>query len=50
MLGAATCQTRAAGEAGNVGHISFGVMTRLGIRQAFTNDSHFRAAGFETLF
>jgi predicted nucleic acid-binding protein len=25
-------------------------MRRLGIRQAFTNDEHFRAAGFETLF
>jgi uncharacterized protein len=41
------------GEAGNAGivdHISFQVMRRLGITHAFTNDGHFRAAGFETLF
>jgi len=25
-------------------------MRRLGITQAFTNDRHFQAAGFETLF
>ncbi len=29
---------------------SFVVMRRLGVVQAFTNDQHFRAAGFETLF
>ena len=39
-----------AGEAGLVDQVSFAVMRRLGIRQAFTNDSHFTAAGFETLF
>ena len=41
------------GEAGNAGivdQVSFIVMRRLGIQRAFTNDSHFRAAGFETLF
>jgi predicted nucleic acid-binding protein len=43
-------QAGSSGDAGIVDHISFAVMTRLGIRQAFTNDSHFRAAGFETLF
>ncbi len=26
------------------------VMRRLGIRQIFTNDKHFAAAGFEVLF
>jgi predicted nucleic acid-binding protein len=30
--------------------ISFTIMRRLGITRAFTNDRHFRAAGFETLF
>jgi predicted nucleic acid-binding protein len=39
-----------AGQAGIVDHISFLVMRRLGLREAFTNDAHFRAAGFETLF
>jgi len=39
-----------ADEAGIVDHVSFVVMRRLGIQQAFTNDHHFRAAGFETLF
>jgi len=39
-----------AGTAGIVDHISFVIMRRLGIRQAFTNDTHFTAAGFETLF
>ena len=29
--------------------ISFQVMRRLGLARAFTNDRHFRAAGFETL-
>lgn len=42
---------RAAGTgAGIVDHVSFVVMRRLGIRQAFTNDRHFQAAGFEVLF
>jgi predicted nucleic acid-binding protein len=39
-----------AGQAGIVDHVSFAVMRGLGITQAFTNDSHFQAAGFETLF
>ena len=39
-----------AGNAGIVDQVSFVVMRRLGISQAFTNDSHFKAAGFETLF
>jgi predicted nucleic acid-binding protein len=30
--------------------VSFAVMRRLGIQRAFTNDRHFREAGFETLF
>lgn len=38
------------GEAGIVDNISFVVMHRLGISEAFTNDKHFRAAGFEPLF
>lgn len=36
--------------AGIVDQISFIVMRRLGITEAFTNDEHFRAAGFVTLF
>ena len=36
--------------AGIVDHISFAVMRRLGIADAFTNDRHFKAAGFNTLF
>lgn len=43
----------AKGEADNDGivhHISFTVMRRLSLTQAFTKDQHFRAAGFETLF
>jgi uncharacterized protein len=39
-----------AGEAGIIDHISFRVMRRLGLGEAFTNDQHFRAAGFTTLF
>lgn len=39
-----------AGQAGLVDHVSFVVMRRLGLSQAFTNDVHFRAAGFQTLF
>lgn len=38
------------GSAGIVDQISFAVMRRLGLTQVFTNDQHFRAAGFETLF
>jgi uncharacterized protein len=36
--------------AGIVDQVSFAVMRRLGLRQAFTNDRHFRAAGFELCF
>ena len=39
-----------AGDAGIVDQTSFQVMRRLGLTRAFTNDGHFRAAGFETLF
>lgn len=39
-----------AGRAGIVDHTSFVVMRRLGLARAFTNDRHFQAAGFETLF
>jgi predicted nucleic acid-binding protein len=39
-----------AGSAGIVDQISFTVMRRLGIADAFTNDRHFKAAGFNTLF
>ena len=37
-----------AGEAGIVDQIWFVVMRRLGLERAFTNDQHFRAAGFAT--
>lgn len=40
---------RPPGGAGIVDEISFGVMRAMGIQEAFTNDSHFRAAGFRTL-
>ena len=40
----------AAADAGIVDHVSFVVMRRLGITDAFTNDRHFKAAGFNTLF
>lgn len=39
-----------AGGAGIVDQVSFVVMRRLGVTAAFTNDRHFRAAGFEILF
>lgn len=39
-----------AAEAGIVDHISFIIMRRLGIVEAYTNDRHFAAAGFLTLF
>jgi predicted nucleic acid-binding protein len=39
-----------AGQAGIVDHVSFVVMRRLGVTQAFTNDRHFQAAGFTVLF
>jgi hypothetical protein len=37
-------------QAGIVDHVSFIVMRRLGMMEAFTNDRHFQAAGFTTLF
>lgn len=39
-----------ADRAGVVDHASFLVMRRLSIQYAFTNDRHFKAAGFEVLF
>jgi predicted nucleic acid-binding protein len=39
-----------AGQAGIVDHVSFTVMRRLGLTEAFTNDNHFQAAGFTALF
>jgi predicted nucleic acid-binding protein len=39
-----------AAQAGIVDHVSFGVMRRLGLTDAFTNDRHFQAAGFTVLF
>lgn len=39
-----------AGGASIVDHISFIVMRRLGITDVFSNDRHFKAAGFNTLF
>lgn len=38
------------GSAGIVDHVSFIVMRRLGIVEAFTNDQHFKSAGFRVLF
>jgi predicted nucleic acid-binding protein len=38
------------GVAGIVDHVSFVVMRRLGLVEAFTNDKHFEAAGFTALF
>lgn len=39
-----------AADAGIVDQVSFAVMRRLGITEVFTNDRHFKAAGFITLF
>jgi predicted nucleic acid-binding protein len=39
-----------AADARIVDHLSFEVMQRLGITDVFTNDRHFEAAGFNTLF
>lgn len=39
-----------AAEAGIVDHVSFVVMRHLQITNAFTNDRHFTAAGFNVLF
>ena len=38
------------GGPGVVDQLSFLVMRRYGLTQAFTNDQHFRTAGFEPLF
>lgn len=38
------------GDAGIVDQVSFVVMRRMGIAEAFTNDRHFKSAGFITLF
>lgn len=38
------------GDPGIVDCISFAVMRRLGLSDVFTNDQHFAAAGFKTLF
>lgn len=45
----ATYTVRPPGAAGIVDLVSFGVMRDLGIQEAFTNDAHFRAKGFQTL-
>jgi len=45
-----TYSTGDASQAGIVDQISFIVMRRLGIIEAFTNDKHFEAAGFRVLF
>lgn len=45
-----TYQRENASRAGIVDCISFSVMRRLGVQQVFTNDRHFREAGFETMF
>ena len=50
QLAWAAYQRGEADAAGIVDHLSFVVMRRLGITKAFTNDHHFRAAGFEVLF
>ncbi len=39
-----------AAQAGIVDHVSFAITRRLRIAEAFTNDRHFQAAGFTTLF
>ena len=39
-----------AAQAGIIDHISFCIMRREGLTDAFSNDQHFRAAGFVTLF
>ena len=39
-----------ADSAGIVDHVSFAVMRRLRISKVFTNDRHFKAAGFEPMF
>lgn len=43
-------ERREAAGAGVVDQLSFVIMRRMGITEAFTNDEHDRAAGFVTLF
>jgi len=43
-------QSGKSGQAGIVDQVSFIVMRRLKITEAFTNDRHFQAAGFKVLF
>jgi uncharacterized protein len=43
-------QRGSAGDAGVVDHITFVILRRLNIADVFTNDRHFKAAGFNTLF
>ncbi len=43
-------ERREFGTASIVDHVSFVVMRRLKLTEAFTNDAHFRAAGFTSLF
>ena len=50
LLARAAFDRGEAGSAGIVDHVSFAVMRRLGLTQAFTNDRHFVAAGFAVLF
>ncbi len=45
-----TYSTGDTSQAGIVDQVSFVVMRRLGIIDAFTNDKHFEAAGFRVLF
>jgi predicted nucleic acid-binding protein len=45
----ASYSTHPIGSAGIVDLVSFAVMRSLGIQEAFTNDAHFRAAGFQLL-
>jgi uncharacterized protein len=43
-------RTAGAAAAGIVDQVSFQVMRRLGLTEAFTNDGHFQAAGLTVLF
>ena len=43
-------EKRSNSSAGIVDQVSFVLMRRLRIQEAFTNDEHFRVAGFSTLF
>jgi predicted nucleic acid-binding protein len=38
------------GDAGIVDHLSFVVLKRVGVTDVFSNDRHFKAAGFSTMF